>query len=54
MELDDDVAYTPAELTHAVAPVDPDDPWNEPESIGEDDKPHDRGDDSESLSEFTE
>ncbi len=54
MELDDDVAYTPAELAHAVTPVDPDDPWDEPESIGEDGQPRGRGDDSESLSEFTE
>jgi hypothetical protein len=53
MELDD-VSYTPAELAHAVTPVDPDDPWDEPESIGEDDQPHGHGDDSESVSEFTE
>ncbi|MFC5136324.1 MULTISPECIES: hypothetical protein [Haloferacaceae] len=34
MALDDDVAYSAAELDHAVAPVDPDDPWTEPEEIG--------------------
>jgi hypothetical protein len=54
MELDDDVAYTPGELAHAVTPVDPDDPWDEPASIGEDDRSRGRGEDSESLSAFTE
>jgi hypothetical protein len=38
MSLDDDVAYSAAELDHAVAPVDPDDPWTEPAEIDGDDE----------------
>ncbi|SMO66989.1 hypothetical protein [Halorubrum cibi] len=37
MSLDDDVDYSAAELDRAVAPVDPDDPWTEPEEVGGDD-----------------
>ncbi len=36
MELDDDVAYSSAELDHATTPVNPDDPWTEPDDIGGD------------------
>ncbi|WP_281193357.1 hypothetical protein [Halorubrum sp. F4] len=35
MALDDDVVYSAEELDHAVAPVDRDDPWTEPEEIGD-------------------
>ncbi|MBP1921226.1 hypothetical protein J2751_000209 [Halorubrum alkaliphilum] len=38
MELDDEVAYTPAELDRAVEPVDPDDPWTEPDDVGGNDE----------------
>ena len=54
MELDDDVTYSAAELAHAVTPIDPDAPWDEPESIDAEDHQRARADDSESLSEFTE
>ncbi|MES3162466.1 MAG: hypothetical protein PPP55_13025, partial [Halorubrum sp.] len=38
MRLDEDVSYSDAELDHAVAPVDPDEPWEEPDDIGEAEK----------------
>ncbi|RAW45793.1 hypothetical protein DQW50_07200 [Halorubrum sp. 48-1-W] len=54
MTLDDDVAYSTAELDHAVAPVDPDDPWAEPEAIrGDEDDDGDTGPDG-SLTDFSE
>ncbi|MDZ5809779.1 hypothetical protein U4E84_00215 [Halorubrum sp. AD140] len=34
MLLDDEREYSAAELDRAVEPVDPDDPWHEPETIG--------------------
>ncbi|WP_066416430.1 hypothetical protein [Halorubrum aethiopicum] len=46
MSLDDDVDYSAAELEHAVAPVDPDDPWTEPAEIGGDETDDD---DDESI-----
>ena len=41
--LDDGIEYSEAELDHAVEPVDPEDPWTEPEDIDEHAGRDDRG-----------
>ncbi|TKX70825.1 hypothetical protein [Halorubrum sp. SP9] len=45
MLLDEDVEYDAAELDRAVEPVDSEDPWESPESTGDDSEPDDPGDD---------
>ena len=63
MELDEDVDYSSAELAHATTPVDPDDPWVEPDDLGEDgtnettdaaDRNAGDGSPDESLTDFSE
>jgi len=49
MALDDDVAYTPAEFDRALEPVDPDDPWTEPDEIGGEDDDDSAGSDGDTA-----